>query len=109
MRPSDQTEPLREQTIVVNGGLAPHTVVLMPSRRHRLVFRREETSACSDYVVFPTLGQRVSLPPFEDVAVDLRELSPGSYPITCQRGVLYGRIVVRNHRRSVASRDNAAV
>lgn len=109
MRVPDHAEPLPEQTIVINGGFAPHTIVLVPARGHRLVFRREETSACSDYVVFPTLGRRVSLPPFEDVAVDLPELSPGSYPITCQRGVLYARIVVRNHRRFAAPGDDAVV
>lgn len=53
-------------------------------------------SGCSARVVFPSLGRTVDLPPFEDDAVELPALSPGRHPITCPRGVLYRRIIVRN-------------
>lgn len=109
MRTSDKTETVPAVEIVVNGRFAPHTLVLAPGRRHRLVFLREETDACSARVVLPSLGQSVDLPPFEKVAVELPELPPGSYPITCQRGVLYGRIIVRERRRRVSARGGAVV
>lgn len=99
MRPSHQHDAPAEYTIVVKGRFTPSTVVLTPGHRHRLVFRRDETSGCSEHVVFPTLGRSVLLPPFEEVVLELPDLRPGTYPISCQRGVLYGRLVIRNHRR----------
>ena len=84
--------------IIVDGRFAPHTVVLTTGRAHRLVFRREETNACSDHVVFPSLGRSTALPPFADIGVDLPALEPGSYPMTCRNGALYGRILVRPDR-----------
>ena len=107
MRTADKVKSAPAVEIVVNGRFAPHTVVLAPARRHRLVFRREETDACSERVVFPSLGRSVDLPPFEEVAVELPELTPGSHPITCQRGVLYGRIIVREQRCDVAGPGSA--
>lgn len=85
-------------TIVVNGRFAPHTVALAAGVPHRLVFRREETGACSDRVVFPTLGLSVALAPLDDTAVELPALTPGSHPMTCQRGALFGRIVAHRGR-----------
>lgn len=109
MRTSDETETVRTAKIVVNGRFSPHTLVLSPGRRHRLTFRRDESGACSQRVVFPSLGQSADLPPFAEVAVELPELTPGIYPMTCQSGVLYGRIVVRHNRRSAATRDSSVV
>lgn len=84
--------------IIVDGRFSPHTVVLPAGRPHRLVFRREETNACSDHIVFPSLGRSAALRPFAETAVDLPALEPGGYPMTCQNGALYGRILVRPDR-----------
>lgn len=82
--------------IRVRGAFFPDVIEARPGERLRLVFRREETAACSERVVIPSLGKSVMLPPFEDVAVDLGPMPPGEHEFTCQLGVLRGRILVRN-------------
>ena len=79
----------------VKGRYSPEVIEARPGERLRLVFRREETAACSERVIFPSLGKSVMLPPFEDVTVDLGPLPPGEHEFSCELGVLRGRIVVR--------------
>ena len=95
-----ESAQLPQVKIIVDRGFAPHTVVLATGRAHRLVFRREDSTACSEHLVFPGLGRSVPLPPFEDVDVELPALAPGSYAMTCQTGVLFGRILVRHDRQA---------
>jgi plastocyanin domain-containing protein len=79
----------------VKGRYSPEVIEARPGERLRLVFRREETAACSERVIFPSLGKSVMLPPFEDVTVDLGPMPAGEHEFTCELGVLRGRIVVR--------------
>jgi len=79
----------------VRGGYEPDTVVARAGRPLRLTFRREESAACSERVIFPAFGKSAMLPPYEDVAIDLPPLEPGEYEFTCQFGVLRGRLLVR--------------
>jgi len=80
--------------IRVKGGFEPDTIVHRVGEPLQLVFRREETASCSERVVFPELGRSATLPPFQDVSLELWPRSPGEYTFTCQLGVLRGRLVV---------------
>jgi YHS domain-containing protein len=60
----------------------------------RLHFRREETSPCSDEIVFPTFGVRRPLPAFETTPIDLPASAPGTYPFSCGMDMMHGWIVV---------------
>lgn len=92
--------------VLVRGAFSPNRIEARPGERLRIVFRREETAACSEQVVIPSLGKSVMLPPFKDVAVDLGPLPAGEHEFTCQLGVLRGRIVARRGAgtRSVETR-----
>lgn len=79
----------------VEGAFLPNLIEARAGERLRLVFRREETAACSEHVLIPSLGKSVMLPPFEDVPIDLGPLDPGDYDFRCRLGVLRGRIHVR--------------
>lgn len=59
----------------VRGGFLPDVIEARPGERLRLVFRREETAACSERVVLPSFGKSVMLPPFED-GLSPRKLLP---------------------------------
>lgn len=80
--------------IRVNAGYQPTEVHIRAGAPARLIFRREETAACSERVVFPDFGISVTLPPFEDVAVDLPAVEPGEHEFTCQMNMLHGKLVV---------------
>lgn len=95
-RPGHPPDTYREgwASVRVRGMFAPEVIEARPGERLRLVFRREETAACSDRVLFPSLGKSIMLPPFEDVSVDLGPLPSGEHEFSCGLGVLRGRILV---------------
>ncbi len=64
----------------------------------RLSFRREESSACSEMVVFGDFGKSAKLPEGELVPVEFLPKEPGTYEFTCQMGMLRGRLVVEPAR-----------
>jgi plastocyanin domain-containing protein len=87
----------RDEALVrIKGGYRPDTIVARAGRPIRVTFRREESAACSERVLFPTLGKSAMLPPFEDVPLDLLVEKPGEHEFTCQMGMLRGRLIVRS-------------
>ena len=84
----------QEATVLVKGGYTPDTIVVERGKPVRLVFRREESSPCSELVVFDDFGKSATLPEGEPVAVELMPTEPGRFPFTCQMGMLRGTLVV---------------
>ena len=84
--------------IRVRAGYRPDTVYARAGEPVRLTFRREETAACSERVVFPDFGKSAMLPPYEDVTVELTPEHAGEYEFTCELGVLHGRLIVEERR-----------
>lgn len=80
--------------IQVRGGYHPDVVRVPSGEPIRLVFRREETAACSERVVFPAFGKSAMLPPFRDTVVEVTPSEPGEYPFSCQMGMLHGLLIV---------------
>jgi plastocyanin domain-containing protein len=80
--------------IIVKGGYSPDTIVLERNVPAKLVFRREESAACSERVVLPAFGLSATLPQGEEVAVEFLPTARGEFWFTCHMGVLKGRIVV---------------
>jgi plastocyanin domain-containing protein len=93
--------PAQVRRIRINGAYEPAEVHVRAGEPSRLIFRREETAPCSERVVFPDYGISVTLPPFEDVPVDLPASEPGEHDFTCQMEMLHGRLIVE--RELVAS------
>ena len=93
-------EPLAVPTtrIRVRGGYQPDTVYGRVGEPLRLTFRREETAACSERVVFPAFGKSAMLPPHQDVTIELEPDRAGIYEFTCQMGMLHGRLIVEEYR-----------
>ncbi len=84
----------REVLVRVSGGYVPDTIRTEVGVPLRIVFRREESAPCSEQVVFPAFGKSATLPPGEQVAVDLLPEEPGEYEFTCAMGMLRGKLVV---------------
>ncbi len=60
----------------------------------RLNFRREETSACSEMVLFPDFNKSAKLPTGATVPIEFLPEQPGAYEFACQIGMLRGKLIV---------------
>jgi plastocyanin domain-containing protein len=84
----------QEATILVKDGYTPDTIVVERDKPVRLVFRREETTPCSETVVFGDFDKSAKLPQGEQVPVELPGAAPGEYEFSCQMGMYRGTLVV---------------
>lgn len=85
----------QEAMILVKGGYSPDLVVAEAGVPIRLSFLREESSACSERVVFPDFRKSTPLPEGQRVTVELPAAKAGEYGFQCEMGMLRGRLVVR--------------
>jgi plastocyanin domain-containing protein len=79
--------------IVVRGAYTPATIRVPAGRPVRLVFDRQETSSCSEEVVFPDFGVRKFLPANRKTPLEITPPAPGTYDFTCGMGMLHGRVI----------------
>ena len=84
----------QEIMILVKGGYTPDVIQLRAGTAARLTFRREESSSCTEMVVFPDFDRAAQLPEGQTVPVDLGPAEPGEYQFSCQMGMVRGRLVV---------------
>ena len=84
----------QEQMILVKGGYTPDTIVALAGRPLRLIFQREEASACSEMVVFDAFAKNAKLPEGQPTIVELMPKEPGEYSFSCQMGMLRGTLIV---------------
>ena len=82
-----------EVVITVQGGYEPGTVRVTAGRPVRLVFDRQETSSCSEEVVFADFGIRRFLPAHQKTAVEVTPSEPGTYEFTCGMSMLRGKLI----------------
>ena len=94
VRASVVSDGYQEQMILVKGGYTPDTVRVAAGTPVRLLFRREETAACSEQVVLADFGKSAALPTGQVVSVEFMPTEPGSHEFTCQMGMLRGQILV---------------
>jgi plastocyanin domain-containing protein len=85
----------QEATILVKGAYKPDVIVVEHGKPVRLTFRREETAACSEKVLFPDFKQTAELPEGELVPIEFTAQDPGEYEFTCGMGMLRGKLIVR--------------
>ncbi|HEY0151343.1 MAG TPA: cupredoxin domain-containing protein [Longimicrobium sp.] len=86
----------QEVTIRVRGGYDPTEVRVKRGAPVRLVFDRQETSGCSEEVVFPDFGVRRFLPANAKTTVEIEPARTGSFEFTCGMGMLRGKLVVED-------------
>ena len=84
----------QEAMILVKGGYTPDVIVVQHGKPVRLNFRREETAACSEMVLFPDFNKSARLPTGEVVRIELLPEQAGEYEFACQMGMFRGTLVV---------------
>lgn len=85
---------VQEVPITVKGGYDPDVIVVKRGRPVRLLFKRQESSMCSEMVVFDTVGKSARLPEGQTVAIEFTPQAAGEVPFQCQMGMLHGKLVV---------------
>lgn len=88
--PADATPTVN---IAVKGGYAPGSIRTKAGQPVRLVFDRQETSSCSEEVVFPDFGIKKFLPAFKQTIVEVTPPKPGRYEFTCGMSMLRGTLI----------------
>lgn len=91
---SEDPDGVQRLTFEVAGGYDPAVATVKAGRPIRLTFDRQETSGCSEEVMFPGLGIRKFLPAFEQTTVELPPQQPGTLEFTCGMSMLRGQVVV---------------
>lgn len=86
-------EGRQEITVTVRGGYDPATIRVKAGRPVRIRFDRQETSGCSEEVVFPDFGLRTFLAAHQETIVDVTPPQPGTYEFTCGMSMLHGRLI----------------
>ena len=85
---------VQEVTIKVRGGYEPADVRVRKGALVRLVFDRQETSGCSEEVVFPEFGIKRFLPAHQSTTIEFMPQKAGIYEFTCGMSMLRGRLTV---------------
>jgi plastocyanin domain-containing protein len=86
---------VQETVVKVKGGYSPDVIVVKKGKPVRLLFLRQESSLCSEMVVFDKIGLSAKLPEGEQVMVEFTPQEAGEIPFQCQMGMLRGKLVVR--------------
>ena len=84
----------QELMVLVKGGYTPDVIVVQKGRPVRLTFTRQESSACSEKVLFPDFNQNALLPEGEQVTLEFTPEQSGEYGFQCQMGMLRGKLIV---------------
>jgi plastocyanin domain-containing protein len=85
---------VQEVKIMVKGGYSPDVVVVKQGAPVRLAFYRDETSSCSEQVVFGDFGIARDLPAFETTTIEFVPEKAGEFSFTCGMNMLRGKLVV---------------
>ena len=85
---------VQEVAITVKGGYTPDIIVVKAGQPLRMRFTRQESSTCSEMVLFPDFSQSAKLPEGQEVTVEFTPDKPGEYGFQCQMGMLRGKLIV---------------
>jgi len=91
-----ETAGVQEAAITVKGGYDPDVIVVKRGKPVRLHFNRQESSTCSEMVVFDKIDRSASLPEGETVTIEFTPDEAGEIPFQCQMGMLRGKVVVKS-------------
>ena len=90
---------VQEIKVTVKGGYSPDVIVVKQGAPVRLDFYRDETSSCSEQVVFGDFGIARDLPAFQTTPVEFTPDKPGEVTWTCGMNMLRGKLIVQKNNR----------
>jgi len=85
---------LQEIKVTVKGGYSPDVIVIKKDVPVRLNFYRDETSSCSEQVVFGDFGIARDLPAFKTTPIEFTPDKAGEFTFACGMNMLRGKLIV---------------
>lgn len=85
---------VQEIDVTVKGGYSPAVLVVKKGVPVRLNFYRDETSSCSERVVFGDFGIARDLPAYKTTAIELTPDRSGEFEFACGMNMLRGKLIV---------------
>ena len=85
----------QEVKVTVKGGYAPDVIVVKKGMPVRLNFYRDETSSCSEQVVFGDFGIARDLPAFKTTPIEFTPDKTGEFTFACGMNMLRGKLIVQ--------------
>ncbi|HEX8141721.1 MAG TPA: cupredoxin domain-containing protein [Pyrinomonadaceae bacterium] len=85
---------VQEIKVTVKGGYSPDVIVVREGMPVRLDFYRDETTSCSEQVVFGDFGISRHLPPFQTTSIQFTPDKAGEFTFTCGMSMMRGKLVV---------------
>jgi plastocyanin domain-containing protein len=85
---------VQEIKVTVKGGYSPDVIVVKRDAPVRLNFYRDETSSCSEQVVFGDFGIARDLPAFKTTAIEFTPDKTGEFTFACGMNMLRGKLIV---------------
>ena len=87
---------MQEIKVTVKGGYSPDVIVVRQGVPVRLDFYRDETSSCSEQVVFGDFGIARNLPAYKTTPVEFTPERAGEFSFTCGMNMLRGKLIVQS-------------
>jgi plastocyanin domain-containing protein len=85
---------VQEIKVTVKGGYSPDVIVVREGKPVRLNFYRDETSSCSEQVIFGDFHIARDLPAFKTTPIEFTPDKAGEFTFTCGMNMLRGKLIV---------------
>lgn len=85
---------MQEIKVTVKGGYSPDVIVVKQNVPVRLNFYRDETSSCSEQVVFGDFGIARDLPAFKTTPIEFTPDKTGEFNFVCGMNMIRGKLIV---------------
>ena len=80
--------------VTVKGGYSPDVIVVKQGIPVRLDFYRDESSSCTEQVVFGDFGIARSLPAFQTTSIEFTPDKAGEFTFACGMNMVRGKLIV---------------
>ena len=84
----------QEVNITVKSAYSPDVIVVKAGSPVKLNFYRDETSSCSEEIVFGDFGIARKLPAFKTTTIEFTPDKVGEFTFTCGMHMLRGKLIV---------------
>ena len=84
----------QEIKVTVKGGYSPDVIIVKKGVPVRLNFYRDETSSCSEKIVFGDFGIARDLPAFKNTMIEFTPDKSGEFTFACGMNMLRGKLIV---------------